>query len=284
MVKGLSLNDGEKVLIKMTVHIFGGIRDMNLEQVFECGQCFRWNKMEDGRYLGAAGEHVCIASLDETESILRLEVSGGDRDFWYNYFDLGTDYSAIKAGLIAGDPKMLEACEAGYGIRILRQDYFETLISFIISQNNNIPRIKKCIEALAERYGESEHMGMKSFPRPEVLAATTSEELGELKLGYRSEYIVRAAQRYLEVGYPEDPETVVDYHGVGPKVANCIKLFGLRCFDAFPIDTWMKKIMSEMYGFKESDVKGMQNFAEEHFGEYGGIAQQYLFHYFRNVR
>ncbi len=267
--------------------VIDGIKDMNLKHVFDCGQCFRWNESEDGSYVGASGEFACRARLDEENGVLSLDASGGDEAFWRSYFDLDTDYGAIKRELAEKEPKIVVAEEAGYGIRILRQDFFEVLISFIISQNNNIPRIKKNIEAMCEKYGKRinfEDSAAYSFPSAKVLAEVPREELDALKLGYRSEYIIRASQKFLNEGMPKTPESVLDYYGVGPKVANCIKLFGLRQLDAFPIDTWVKKIMKDMYGFSENDVKGMQDFAMDRFGANGGIAQQYLFNYYRNVK
>ena len=261
------------------------VRDFNPEHVFECGQCFRWN-LEDGKYVGIAGGHVARVNWDESNSILTLEVSGGDENFWRHYFDLDTDYSAIKKAIIDKQAKIESACEYGYGIRILNQDMFETLISFIVSQNNNIPRIKKCIEALCENYGEElgEIFGRKryAFPTAKALAEAPVCELADLKLGYRCEYIVASAAKYLEEGSPSSYEELISYLGIGPKVANCIVLFGLHKVDAFPVDTWVKHIMNDMYGFVETDVKGMTRFAADKFGSYAGYAQQYLFYYYRD--
>lgn len=277
-----------------------GIRDFNLTHIFECGQCFRWNKCEaydeedTEAYIGIVGSYVAKASMESADTML-LEVSGGDEEFWRNYFDLQTDYSKIKKELLSCElAKKTEVnCESsleaaidyGYGIRILNQDLFETLISFIISQNNNIPRIKKCIEALAANYGEclGEVFGETrfAFPSPRKLAQAPVCELAALKLGYRCEYIVQAAKRFLEEGAPTNYEQIINYLGIGPKVANCIRLFGLHEVGAFPIDTWVKHIMNDMYGFKESDVRGMSEFADKCFGSNAGYAQQYLFYYYR---
>ncbi len=304
----------------MQTLVFDNIRDFDLAHSFECGQCFRWNRgksdgastsaekiadggadssvgngagngtedgagknVSSGAYLGIVGEYACRASL--LDSRLTLSVSGGDEAFWRNYFDLDTDYSEIKARLIEAEPRIAPAIEAGYGIRILRQDCFETLISFIISQNNNIPRIKKCIEGLCESYGHIIEGARRlyAFPTPEALANAKIEDLAQLKLGYRDKYIIEASKRYVAEGAPS-PKTISSYLGVGPKVASCIRLFGMGCTDAFPIDVWVKKIMADMYGFDESDIKGMQAFAEERFGSLGGYAQQYLFNYYRNVK
>lgn len=282
----------------MQTLVFDNIRDFDLAHSFECGQCFRWNREKsDGAYFGVVGEYACRASL--SDSRLTLSVSGGDETFWRNYFDLDTDYSEIKARLIEAEPRIAPAIEAGYGIRILRQDCFETLISFIISQNNNIPRIKKCIEGLCENYGHiiegevrvetrtraeaKNARRLYAFPTPEALANAKPEDFAPLKLGYRDKYIIEASKRYVAEGAPS-PKTISSYLGVGPKVASCIRLFGMVCTDAFPIDVWVKKIMADMYGFDESDIKGMQAFAEERFGSLGGYAQQYLFNYYRNVK
>ena len=263
---------------------FEQVKDINLAHTFECGQCFRWNPIGED-YLGVVGDYACRAHLED--DVLTLQVSGGDEAFWRNYFDLDTDYGAIKSILISQEPRIEKAIESGYGIRILRQNCFEALISFIVSQNNNIPRIKKCIEGLCESFGHRIDFpcegSLYSFPTAGTLAAASVEDLAMLKLGYRDRYIIEAGKRFVEEGEP-CRESISSYLGVGPKVANCIKLFGMRCVDAFPIDVWVRRIMADMYGFEENDVKGMQKFAEEKYGELGGYAQQYLFHYYRNVK
>lgn len=269
-----------------------GIHDFVPDHIFECGQCFRWN-LEGDCYVGVANGYVAAIlwnpSLDcACQGTLVIETTGGDEAFWRHYLDLDTDYGKIKETIIAKEPEIEKACDCGAGIRILNQDMFETLISFVVSQNNNIPRIKKCIESICEHYGESlgNVFGRErfAFPTPEVLAQTSVCELADLKLGYRSEYIVASAKKFLEDGVPTTYDEVLSYHGIGPKVANCIMLFGLHKVDAFPIDTWVKHIMNDMYGFDEKDVKGMAAFAEEKWGSYAGYAQQYLFDYYRNAK
>ncbi len=293
--------------------VFENTERLSLRQIFECGQCFRWNEApceasreagpeccaESGsdlfeeqqsveRYIGVAGGYACLAEYDGRD--LSLTVTGGDAGFWYDYFDLGTSYDEIKTELSCRDDAICAAIENGYGIRILNQDFWEILISFIVSQNNNIPRIKKCIENLCREFGESigvfEGEERFSFPTPETLALLSTEDLADIRLGYRAPYIIEAAKKYIECGMPvgepaERRAELLSYLGIGPKVANCIMLFGLRDFRAFPIDVWVKKVMCDMYGFCEKDLKGMQVFAEERFGELGGIAQQYLFFYRR---
>lgn len=272
--------------------------DIDLEHIFECGQCFRWVPAEDGSgdYIGAAGRYAARVSLrpspgcEQGRQDLVICATGGDEEFWRNYFDLGTDYGEIKRKLSQSEPCITEALRYGCGIRILRQDLFETLISFIVSQNNNIPRIRKCIEALCTRYGEyiGEAFGREwhAFPEPGALAEAETEDIAALRLGYRSGYITAASQKYVDDLHsgqlPASREEILAYRGVGPKVANCIMLFGLRDVGAFPVDTWVKHIMNDMYGFDESDMKGMERFAREKFGPLAGYAQQYLFYYYRD--
>lgn len=177
---------------------FDNLHDIELPHVFECGQCFRWNECEDGSYIGVAGGHAAHVSLehDGDSCSLIIECTGGSEKYWHSYFDLDTDYGAMKKALLAGEPKLAKSIDVCHGIRILNQDYWEVLISFIVSQNNNIPRIKKCIESLAKNYGTEigEFMGevRYAFPTPEQLSRATLEELADLKLGYRNAYLVSA--------------------------------------------------------------------------------------------
>lgn len=277
--------------------VFENINDFKPVHIFECGQVFRWvpeNRKEDqtieragcddAAYIGFAGGYAARVSFDEGRLI--IEASGGDREFWHDYFDLGTDYGVIKETLVKNEPKMKPATEYGCGIRILNQDLFEMIISFIISQNNNIPRIRKNIESLCERYGEEigseDGRILYAFPTAETLADAELEDLAALKLGYRAAYIKESARCYLEKGRPCSREDLLGMHGIGPKVANCIMLFGLGDVAAFPVDTWVRHIMNDMYGFSENDTKGMMEFAREKFGNYAGYAQQYLFYYYRD--
>lgn len=270
--------------------VFDNIDDFNTVHIFECGQCFRWVKEDEGdssenpAYTGAAGSYAARVSYEGRR--LTIEASGGDRAFWADYFDLGTDYGGIKEKLSKSEPKIKEATDYGYGIRILNQDLFETIISFIISQNNNIPRIRKNVDSLCERYGELigniHGKDTYAFPKAEALAAASPEELAELKLGYRSSYITESSREYLERGVPCCRDDLIKMHGIGPKVANCIMLFGLKDVEAFPLDTWVRHIMNDIYGLDEKDDKGMYEIARERFGKYAGYAQQYLFYYYRD--
>ena len=275
----------------MKTIVFEDVRDFDLTHIFECGQCFRWVPADDGTgdYIGAAGKNAARISYDPETECLTVLAAGGDEAFWRRYFDLQTDYSSIKDDLIMRDPGIAEALKYGGGIRILNQDLFEILISFIISQNNNIPRIRKNIESICAAYGEyiGKEFGREwyTFPDPSALADAEEEDLAAMKLGYRAGYIISASRKYMSDCschcIPHCREDVLAYRGVGPKVANCIMLFGLRHTDAFPVDTWVKHIMNDMYGFDESDMKGMERFAHERFGPLSGYAQQYLFYYYR---
>lgn len=275
-----------------------GIRDFHPDHIFDCGQCFRWEKNEDGSYTGIAFGHVVRIDYDHENEILMIH-GASEEDFeniWKDYLDLDRDYGVIKNRLSSKDEIIGKAIEFGHGIRILNQEKWETLLSFIISQNNNIPRIKKCINALAETLGEYvgdyEGKAYYSLPAPEVLANATLEDLAPCKLGYRAKYLIETAKKVhaegiesleglssCELSAKETCEALRRYSGVGPKVANCIALFAMRKFDSFPIDVWVKKVMNTMYGIDENDMKKMADYAEENFGEYGGIAQQYLFYY-----
>ncbi len=303
--------------------VFEDIYDFNPTHIFDCGQCFRWRRISDDNWIGIVGTgsdeariakvaflpdgkskagartkgkvEVTILSGANSNMAVSKATSGKERDFWFNYLDLGRDYGKVKQRLSRGDDVMKLAIKSGDGIRILNQDLWETIVSFIISQNNNIPRIKGCIERLSEVTGEGASQyktsgvdevvqaGLSPFalPSPEKLASLTVEDLDPVKLGYRARYLIESAREVCERGLPKNYEEVLALTGVGPKVANCIGLFGLHLEDSFPIDVWVKRVMHELYGFDEDDMKGMQEYASEHFKELSGFAQQYLFYYIR---
>lgn len=279
-------------------YIVKNVRDFNPDHIFDCGQCFRWERQEDGSYTGTAMGKIARVSFDGGTLAIDNCDSGDYESTWRNYLDMDRDYGMIKDFLAKSDPTIKAACEYGGGIRILRQDFWEATVSFIISQNNNIPRIKGCIEALCAAFGEKigEYGGKEFFdiPSPETLASLSAADLAPVRLGYRAPYLVKAASQMLEQGGPDavrdrlasadDPiAELQDFCGIGPKVASCISLFGLGRMDAFPIDVWMRRVMNRLYGIDEKDTKGMSSYAAGHFGEYGGIAQQYLFYYIRSL-
>lgn len=279
--------------------------DFGTQDTFECGQCFRWKAHNQAGYVGVAGGRVARVEVidNNNEKTIIIEDFGleddGDgkndyKDFWYHYLDLATDYGAIKTQLIKEDPNMAEIISAGSGIHLLNQDPWETLVSFIISQNNHIPRIKKCVESLCTSFGDplgfyfgQDHF---TFPSPYKMALLTEEDLAPVKLGYRAKYLIKAARMVAADGQErlsscnlkskeEGLKYLLGFPGVGAKVAHCMMLYGLGQRDSFPLDVWMKRIMHQLYGLSEDDTKGMEDFARKKFGQYGGIAQQYLFNY-----
>lgn len=243
------------------------------ERIAESGQCFRWQKAGEGEWLiPAHGRTLHLRELGK--NILELDCSAQEwEDIWRVYFDADTDYEAIAASVDEKDTYLHRACEAARGVRVLRQPLFEVVISFIISQNNNIPRITKSIAALCG--GQA-----APFPGPETVAAMGEEQLRAFGTGYRAPYIKKAALKYLEDGtekmsfssYGEAKAYFETFTGIGPKVADCICLFGLGKKDAFPMDTWMKRIVAREYG-------GI--FPIGRYPESAGILQQWMFYYER---
>lgn len=284
----------------MEKYILDNPDSFNLEHIFECGQCFRWNKIDENTYIGVIKEAVIKVTKDKNRYIFTGKSDSGNfEDIINYYFDLATNYSIYKEKLSKIDKFMSESIKFGEGIRILRQDLWETIISFIISANNNIPRIKKIIERLSKEYGkEVEFEGKKyyKFPTPEELADVSAEELRKLGLGFRDERIVNTTHMILmnQVNLDELKkmnnteimrEELLKLDGVGPKVADCILLFSLKRFDVFPIDVWVRRVMNDLYIHNEVEEKvskrQLQELAEDKFGRMSGLAQQYLFYWKR---
>lgn len=272
------------------------IKDFNPVHIFECGQCFRWNREEDFSYTGVAFGKILNVKVEDGNAVFSNTNTEEFNDTWFNYFDLGRDYGKVKKKL-SKDPILKKAVAFGSGIRILNQDPFETLISFIISANNGIPRIKKSIELICERYGNyiGEYNGKNyySFPTPERLSKVSIDELRECSVGFRDKYIFSAANmvnnkeidiynlKYLST--EEAREMLMKFPGVGPKVSDCILLFSMGKHDAFPIDVWVKRVMEYFYLKKDTKLKDIQSFGQEKFNELAGFAQQYLFYYAREL-
>jgi len=267
------------------------VKDFNPEHIFESGQCFRWTREADQSYTGIASGRIVNLRFEpkspEGGVIILDNALSTDQAFWFNYFDLGTDYGQIKSRLSGQDKVVAKAIEAGAGMRILRQDPWETLVSFILSANNNIPRIKKCVEALALNFGREAgtYRGRTyhNLPTWEVLADLSEEDLACCRLGYRAKYLIATAKEIRARGIDTLEDCIHGLSGVGPKVANCILLFSLARLHRFPIDVWVRKVMHQLYGFDEKDTKGMTEFADRTFGPYAGVAQQYLFYYMRTM-
>lgn len=271
-----------------------------LEDIFDCGQCFRWNKEVDGSYTGVFQNNVLnVSKMDE---IVTFEgICNGDiKEICHKYFDLDRDYTKIKEELSKIDDNLKISVEYGKGIRILNQDLWETIISFIISANNNIPRIKGIIERLSKKYGKKIVWDGKeyyTFPLPQELKDVTVEEFRNLGLGFRDIRLYETTKMIVnkEVDLEkiktmptnEARDELLKLSGVGPKVADCILLFStLKRFDVFPIDVWVRRVMNDLYIKKEDETKvskkEIQNLADTKFGSLQGLAQQYLFYYRRN--
>lgn len=263
------------------------INDFDIKQIAESGECFRWNKINDNHYSGIIGENYCEV-LQDGKNVEFLGISEEDVKY---YFDLDRDYSKIKE-FYRADDVLNKAIGFGEGIRILNQDKFETLISFIISANNNIPRIRKSVEKIANRYGKEIADGKFAFPTPKELQVATEEELKETGVGFRAKYIVNTCQainngfdleKVAKLPTKECKKELMKLMGVGPKVADCVMLFSMGKIDAFPVDVWIKRIMEKLYIKEEMSLSQIQKYSEEKFGEYAGIAQQYLFFYARSL-
>lgn len=277
--------------------IIKNMKDFHPKHIFECGQAFRWQVEEDQSYTAVHGGKVLnVKKVGEDVVFSNTNISDF-YDIWYDYFDLGRDYGKIKEEL-SKDPILKEAIEFGEGIRILNQDPFETTISFIISANNQIPRIKRSIELISQNYGKpiGSYNGKKyyTFPSSEVLAKAKEEELEEnCKVGYRAKYIVNTSNiindkeveldELFKLPTEEAKEILMKLPGVGPKVSNCILLFSLNKNDAFPVDVWVKRVMEHFYFKEDTSNKKIASYAEEKFGNLGGFAQQYLFYYAREL-
>lgn len=258
--------------------------EMDAVKTFECGQCFRWNCDENNVYTGVV--RGIAARLVTRDGGLYLQASvPGKTDMWREYFDLDVDYESVSLAFDGGD--YLKKCvQYGRGIRILKQEPWEALCSFIISQCNNIPRIKKIVETLCSCFGdpiEFDGMTLHAFPPAERIAQLSSDDLAPLRCGYRAPYIISAAQDVVRgridleklagMGFDDAIAELRTMQGVGPKVANCVALYGLHQMNGFPIDTWMKKALKEHFP---------ADFDPKTLGEYAGLAQQYIFYYTRS--
>ena len=273
-----------------------------LKHIFDCGQCFRWNEEDDKSYTGVFKGNVLNVKKNNNTIYFKGIVNGNIKDIVEDYFDLNRDYTKIKKTLSKVDNNMKKGIEYGEGIRILNQDLVETILSFIISANNNIPRIKKIIERLSESYGKKIVWNKKNyfaFPSLKQLENVSIEEYRNLGLGFRDKRIYDTVHMLLnnQVDYKKwydekdtlkVREELLSLAGVGPKVADCILLFSdLKRFDVFPIDVWVRRVMNELY-IKNSDEtkvnkKDIERIAYQKFGKLEGIAQQYLFYWKREA-
>lgn len=269
--------------------------------IFDCGQCFRWNEEDDGSYTGIFLKNVINVKKEHQDVVFQGVCDENIKEICTQYFDLERDYEAIKQELSKIDEYLAKSIQYGDGIRILNQDLWEMIISFIISANNNIPRIKGIIERISKKYGKKMEWNGKeyyTFPTPEELSKASIEDLRNLGLGFRDKYVYETTKKVfnheidLEKLHQENTKevrkTLLTLSGVGPKVADCILLFStLKRFDVFPIDVWVRRVMNELYIKKDDESKvnkkEIETLAREKYGNLEGIAQQYLFYWKRDT-
>lgn len=291
--------DFKEVIFEDNKVILEGVKNFNIKQILECGQCFRWEKKSELDYIVIAYGRV-IEVVQDGDKVTILNSNKEDfNDIWLTYFDLERDYSKIKEEL-SKDAILKKSVDFGYGIRLLNQDPFELVISFIISARNSIPSIKKTIKKISERWGEKiEYNGevFYTFPTPEILKDVTEDEIRETGASFRSKYIVDTVYRINEdlensdgiynldrITSLTDDECHValqEFKGVGAKVADCIMLFSMSKYSAFPVDVWVKRAMMHFYNAEEGSLNKIRIFARDKFKGLSGFAQQYLFYYAR---
>lgn len=275
--------------------ILKDIKNFDPKHIFECGQAFRWEKKEDLSYDTIAFGKMLNVRKEDKDLILTNTNLEDFNNIWYKYFDLARDYDEIKDQL-SKDPILEEAIEFGSGLRILNQDPFETIISFIISANNQIPRIKKSIEMISREYGnqgvgEYPYYG---FPTPQQLSMALPEDLrSKTKVGFRDKRIVETSKiiangdinldEIFNMTRDEGKNSLMTLPGVGPKVSDCILLFAFNKDEAFPVDVWVKRVMEHFYLKEDTNVKHIGIHGAKIFGNLAGFAQQYLFYYAREL-
>ncbi len=283
-------------------YILKNISSFEPKHIFECGQCFRWDEESDGSYTGIVKNNVINVKKVDNEVIFSSFGADNLEKLVIDYFDLNRNYEEIKTSLSKVDEYLENSIKYGSGIRILNQDLWETIISFIISANNNIPRIKGIINRLSYKYGNKiEWKGKEyyTFPTVEELSKATVEDLRKAGLGFRDVRVFDTTKKILEKQVDLEElhkekdtkkvrETLLTLSGVGPKVADCILLFStLKRFDVFPIDVWVRRVMNDLYIKNEDESKvnkkEIEKLAKEKYGDLEGIAQQYLFYWKRDT-
>lgn len=262
--------------------IVKNVTSLDLGETLDCGQSFRWRDNGDGSFTGVAYEKLVTVSIRDKDLHIENTTEQDFEKIWRNYFDLDLDYDSIRSSIGEIHPVLKEASAYAPGIRILQQEPWEALCTFIISQNNNIKRIKGIVDRLCTTFGNKiGDTDFYTFPKPETLAKLTPDDLAPLRAGFRNKYIIDASRKVatgevdLEkckiVPYDDARAELCKIKGVGNKVADCTLLFGMHRIEAFPIDVWMRRAMERLF----------PNMTGEDFGEYAGIAQQYIFHYAR---
>lgn len=263
----------DKIYIKNTANF-------DLAQTLDCGQAFRWSQDDCGVWSGIAFNKYIRLYHHGNDIVIENSNQEDFEKYWLNYFDLNRNYAEIIKN-VSVNPTVKAAAEFSSGIRLLNQDPWEALCSFIISQNNNIPRIKGIIERLCESFGDKIEGGY-TFPTVKKIAGLTVDDLSVIRSGFRAKYILDAAQKVASgeinlealktVNYDKAYETLMTIKGVGPKVADCVLLYGLGHIEAFPRDVWIKRALTELF---DGELPACAI-------KYAGIVQQYVFHYIRN--
>ncbi len=264
--------------------IINNTQDFNIIHILQCGQIFRYTQLSPNEFLVYSKDKCCKVVQNDTNAIIYCN----DYDYFYNYFDLGTDYTAIKKALM-DKPLINEAVNFGYGVRILRQDPWEMLISFIISANNHIPRIKKIIQAICASLGQN--MGdYYAFPTAQAMAKMTESFYKDLGAGYRADYLQCTAKMVADgfdlneiysLNSDQASKKLQTLKGVGAKVADCILLFGYHKQDVFPVDTWIKQVFAEKINSQCDKTTEIRKNLIQIYGDLSGYAQQYIFYYKR---
>lgn len=292
--------DYKSVEVAQNAVILKNVKNFELAHIFECGQCFRWNKTPSESYIGVAyGKVIEIEKKGEDVTIHNSSLEDFN-SIWIDYFDLKRDYSEIKKEL-SEDSLLQKAVAFGNGIRLLRQEPFELVVSFIISANNRIPMIKRAINNISRRWGEPiEYNGeiYYSFPDINKLNMASEEELEACSTGFRAKYIKDTVSKIANSEVPSNAlaydlnyikslsddechEELQKFSGIGPKVADCIMLFSMQKYSAFPVDVWVKRAMEHFYLAPDVSLKKIREFGRNKFGILSGFAQQYLFYYAR---
>ncbi len=286
-----------KISVENNNILIENVTDFRLSDTFDCGQCFRFNPCETGGYIGTAyGRTIRITQDGDTVTLHNTSLDDFN-SIWRGFLDLDRDYGSIKRTLNT-DSVMADAIEYGGGIHILKQELWETIVSFIISASNNIPRIKKIIGTLCHTYGSPhtyEGRTYYSFPDADTLAKLSGDDISCIRAGFREKYILACAKAVasgefdLEALYEMDAtaakKSLMTLSGIGNKVADCVTLFALNKLNAFPVDVWIKRIMEYCYfNNTEQSITAIAQLAGQKFGDLGGIAQQYLFFYARSLK
>jgi N-glycosylase/DNA lyase len=254
---------------------------------------FRW-KLENGWYQGVIGRNVVRVRQENERLLFSTSSKGKDAKFLIRYFRLDDDLPKILSE-INRDAVIEKVIRKNYGLRLIRQDPWECLISYICSANANIPNIEKMLSKLSERFGKKCGDGFFEFPSPESFARASLQELKECGVGYRAKYIQETSRKISDgeisfedlkkINYDEARSALLQLPGVGPKVADCVLLFSLEKLQAFPVDVWMRKAMVKFYGShlsKNPPMEEIASFGRKYFGEFAGYAQEYLFYYVRS--